>query len=709
VDTAYIDILPDFSAFTRVLKRDLDRAFSEIRRTASDVFSDIEKQALEAASIMSLAIRKGAVSAEDAIDDLADSAHHDFNRIERDAASAGRAVSGAIGATIFAGAIGAFNQIASAVGTITSAVSGLGLIGLILALLPAIIALAAALADLIGLVALLPAGFLVAVAAIAPLVIAFQNFGDAVAAINEGDPEKIAEALKKLSPAAASVAKELGKLTPQLKELQRFTQEQFFAPLKGAFTELATNLLPTLRTGLGQVAHAFGVLAENVLGILGLPENVALVNNLFATTARIIGSLGPNLDNFLVGFLKVANAGLPIVEGLFKKLFDAVGNFGEFIEQAAADGSLQAFIDDALATLGELFDLGKALGGLLGTLFSATDDSGRSFIQTLTDLVTRMDAFFQSAEGQDALQDLTELVQLTGQVLGGLVNILLEVINFLGELDDVAHDVQNAFSAFNAGLMQFGANARSAVEGIPQLIGNAFQAGIDLALKAIGIGIGTILFLLNPQNVADALVELGPKLVQVFDTALTFAKNFLVTKFEEIKAFIFGVPDEITSGVGPKFLEAGQNLIQAFMNGFRSANKFIGDVAGDIAGAVKGFLNKAIDKINAGIASVDDVLPGSLPRIPRLARGGIIPATPGGQLFVGGEGGEDEVVAPLSKLQQMIGSGTTINVSPGAVVVQFDGVVPTQAEAFSTGQAAADGFIAALLARRDIRMLARAA
>jgi hypothetical protein len=42
-----------------------------------------------------------------------------------------------------------------------------------------------------------------------------------------------------------------------------------------------------------------------------------------------------------------------------------------------------------------------------------------------------------------------------------------------------------------------------------------------------------------------------------------------------------------------------------------------------------------------------------------LAKGGIVPATPGGRLALIGEGGEDEAVIPLSKLGQMGGRGET--------------------------------------------------
>jgi inorganic pyrophosphatase len=52
---------------------------------------------------------------------------------------------------------------------------------------------------------------------------------------------------------------------------------------------------------------------------------------------------------------------------------------------------------------------------------------------------------------------------------------------------------------------------------------------------------------------------------------------------------------------------------------------------------------------------------GSL-NLPRLAEGGIVKARPGGILANIGEGGKDEAVIPLDKLENMMkGNGTQVN------------------------------------------------
>jgi hypothetical protein len=80
-----------------------------------------------------------------------------------------------------------------------------------------------------------------------------------------------------------------------------------------------------------------------------------------------------------------------------------------------------------------------------------------------------------------------------------------------------------------------------------------------------------------------------------------------------------------------------------------------------IKDAFRAAINWIIDKWNGlhfGIPGVNTHIPGvgtvggfdlKTPNIPRLAQGGIIPATPGGRLIVAGEGGRDEEIRPLGR------------------------------------------------------------
>jgi len=126
-----------------------------------------------------------------------------------------------------------------------------------------------------------------------------------------------------------------------------------------------------------------------------------------------------------------------------------------------------------------------------------------------------------------------------------------------------------------------------------------------------------------------------------------------------------------TDDIGPKLLGAGKAMGGALMGGLKDALSatagFAGGVADAVLSAVKSVVNNfVIDPINGALRfSFDTHIPGvgsitvDAPDIPRLAKGGIVPATPGGRLIIAGEGGDDEAVIPMKDLQALQGGGVS--------------------------------------------------
>lgn len=733
IDVAYVDVVARDKSLDK-LRKDVDKTFDAIDKDVlnhlqkiddafDDSFEEIDKHFRD--------VEKSAKRSFDSIGDVIDDTFRDVDRQGNRVGQLFKRVFTELGDHIgqLVGGIGKLG------GLLGSFASGSPLVALILVLVPAIIALAAALSNLIGIVGVLPAGLGVLIAAIAPLVVAFQNFGDAVSAIAEGDVDKINEALKKLSPAAADAAREIGRLLPQLRGLQKIAQEAFFSQVRGALTQLALNFLPVLTKGFTQVNTELGKFVDQLVNMLTTADNLQVFAELFASTARIISTLsGPVIRLFDAINSSVLEA-LPFVERIAAAFGRALDAFAAFINKSIETGAFDKFIEDAFTTVKELVDLLKAVGGLIGTLFSGTEEAGHDLIKTLTDLTIRLDDFLKSAQGQQALRDLSFLAGLLGDALGAVLTsvilldrswrITVKTIELIGRgFVGLITAIGDFFGKIPAKIEEFQAFLGRVPQAIVQAVGNAFTA----LLQTIGTQIGLVLFAIQvlpgkivefigtiPDRIREALSSTGPTILEIFRQAFDQANAFIMTKFDEVVAFIRSVPDKIIA-LGPIFLQAGKNLITSFMNGFRSVGSFIGDIAGDIVGAVRGFLNRAIDKINSGIAAIDAILPGELGRIPRLAQGAVVGHRPGGTLAVVGEGREDEVVAPLSKLEDIIrgflgggpaGAGTSVNFGPGSINISFAST-PTEGEARTVGRAVGDG-IADQLARRSVRTQVRAA
>lgn len=779
IDVAFVEIVPDTSLFVTRLRRQTREAFDDLERTAERASENLEGDLKNAADSAGDAFDKASDRIGDGMQEAAakvevafeqvDDASIDLHRrldsrVERTGDifdkmgdQIGDSVKEAFdeagdGAKKLNGALSTLGESLVAIG---SAVIGLGVsaptpagliaIGAVLAgiaaLTPVVLALVAALADLAGLIAVAPAGLAVLAAAIAPLVIAFQGFGDAIGAILEKDPDKIKEALDRLSPAARSVAVEFQRLLPQLERLRSVVQDALFSRLQGSLTAVANSLLPTLQTGLARVAGALGDMIAAFGRVAASAGSQQVLNEVFATTERIINRLTPIAARLFDGLISAVHEGLPFVERIATAFGDALDNFTSFLNASIESGAFDEFIQDALATVGELVDLGKALGRLFVSIFADLDDAGRGFIGTLTDLVNRMAEFFESSEGKDLLQDLAEGIPKIGQALGFLVNAIVVVLDFLADLDDAfdtaIDGVISFFTTIGEAVAGFIGTAgeffsalpdqiMAALSALPGLISSFFGFLFDQLFISIGRGIGLIVFAFTelPGLLLAALVELPGVLLNVFQTALNDVSvfvvnslNFLVQVIPELLGQAVELGRQTVVNGFARIVEFIRSVPGRIRDAFLSAGSLVVEIGTAIGNALKNVINRAIDRINDGIRSIDDVLPGSLPRIPRLAHGGVATKETLARI---GEGGRNEGVLPLEDSRAMravgqaiadaggLGGGGGPLFGPGSIVVSFDGVVPTDGEARQVGQSVGEG-IASALTRRGIKLQVRAA
>lgn len=214
--------------------------------------------------------------------------------------------------------------------------------------------------------------------------------------------------------------------------------------------------------------------------------------------------------------------------------------------------------------------------------------------------------------------------------------------------------------------------ALQTLAGINALIAGAkMLAGWLMALGPIGlilaaVGAVAALIIMNWETVKEWLSGFWNWLKDLFKSGIDWIKNnwdlilailtgpiglavrFIIQNWDRIKEAVGNVINWIKGGIGT-IAEIGTSILKG------AVNSVLGFAENTINGFIR-LINGAIGAINK-IPGVNIGKIGEL-HIPRLAEGGIVPATSGGRLAVIGEGGEDEAVIPLSKLAQMdIGGG----------------------------------------------------
>jgi phage-related protein len=279
----------------------------------------------------------------------------------------------------------------------------------------------------------LPAALGVLGAAIAPVMIALSGFSEAVGAGLSGDTEKFAEALKGLAPSAQKVAKELVALGPQFKSIKANVQQAFFQPLVGAFTVLGRTLIPALNQGLTKTAGAMGNLAREVLNVFSAPQNVKTFQALFASTDRIIQTLEPAVANLAQALLNLIRPALPFLERGATYFRDFAASVEGFTRRISSDGTLAGWLEKAGHILKTTTAIAKEFGKYLLTILGGkVGDNGAGFLDDVLEKLKEINAFMQTAEGQEFINNLATGVKAIGKILTFLLGtfvISIAVIN----------------------------------------------------------------------------------------------------------------------------------------------------------------------------------------------------------------------------------------------------------------------------------------
>lgn len=427
-----------------------------------------------------------------------------------------------------------------------------------------------------------------------------------------------------------------------------------FAPVIPDIKDALTQLTPIVGSALEKLAPLLGDLVATIAPLLG-----GLIDLIVPVLAPILEALGPALA----------------------ELAPAMGPLGEALGQ----------IIIALIPLIPLFTQLLILAAEVATPILGLLVPALELLTPVLEIVTDgIRLFIAMISGGDADAATEGLADSSKSFLGWLDSVK----GFFEEIPKVWDTVINFFKSLPGRIWGF-------IKSIPSLIGKLFGMAFDMAFEMIGFGIGLIIVAVTrlPGLIIDALVALPGLLSDFFSGLWTNAKETTETVgngiWEWVKSLPGRIMDAITSLPGTLanfFRNAFENAktivssaisaIVDFMKNLPSRiSSFAMDVGNGIINFFKSVLNRAIDGLNSGIARVDDIIPGSLPRLPRLAHGGI---AMGPALIGETSGAVPEAAIPLgdSRAMRMLVDAFSSAQQPSSVtqlgsnvtvIVQIDG------------------------------------
>lgn len=474
-----------------------------------------------------------------------------------------------------------------------------------------ILTVTAAIAQLAGALGLLPAAGFAAVSVIGTLIIAFHGFGDAISAIISGDPDKIAEALKKLAPEARAVALEFQKLLPSFRELGQLVQQRFFIQLEGDLTRISGNLLPTFRKGLANIATEIGAVLSSIGNVLAGPEAKAQLGVIFKETADTIHNAADDFDRFTAGLLAAAAALAPSFSDISGTLTDIIGDFGDWLRLSAEDGSLQDFLDNAIATGKSLFGVLGSLGGLIKTILGGNAaDEGRNFLDSLTDGINQLNDALKSPEGQEEIQRIIDSVKIGIGIFKGLIDLIAWTIQLSSDIQHAIADVGDFFnrmgndiSRFWEGLTQGVSGAWNAVTGFFTSTGSTIADWWNGLVDSVSSAVDSIIgwFQALPGRIVSFLESLPGTIAKFFDDAINAAIDVVALGIAAIIVWFTDLPGQL-AGAGAALLDWITNLwnsiVAAVLSAIEQIGAFIHSIPDRIASVWVSIVDAAVNAFN---------------------------------------------------------------------------------------------------------------
>ncbi|WP_433138719.1 hypothetical protein ACQPZ8_37465 [Actinomadura nitritigenes] len=294
--------------------------------------------------------------------------------------------------------------------------------------------LGAAIAPAAGVAVALPAAAIAWKTSLAIMTLAVSDLGDALGAAVEGDAKKFDEALKKMPPAARSVARELG---GALGGLKTTVQQAFFTPIKAEVKGLGTQLRTRLQSGAATAASAMGRMAAQVAKVARERRTLAAMQGVFRIIARTIDGASSGVAPLLRGLRELVMVGLVQLPQVGSAVGNIATRMGDWLQKISRSGQAARWFERAVRVLKQLGRIARNVGVTLGAIFGAAAVGAGNMLGPLEKVTRRLADWSQSARGRAQLLDFfyrgRQQLNQFGRIAGNLGTALGGVFKQAGK------------------------------------------------------------------------------------------------------------------------------------------------------------------------------------------------------------------------------------------------------------------------------------
>lgn len=234
-------------------------------------------------------------------------------------------------------------------------------------------------------------------------------------------------AIKDAGPLAAGIAKQLDALKDQWDQVSKPAQKALLQIIVPALNTVKA-LMPTL-AGIAKTSfEAIGKALDPVFKGLSSPAFKAVLTDLGDAFAKLAGPLIAAGANLMRAFLSVAVAAAPYVLEIAQAFERWTASFANSLAPGA---KLQGLIAYLVSQLQSWWNLAKAIGDLMITVFKSGAIQGQGLVDKLTGIVTKWNAWLNTKDGQAAM---TKFFSESGRLLGAVLTTLAPVVKLIASM-----------------------------------------------------------------------------------------------------------------------------------------------------------------------------------------------------------------------------------------------------------------------------------
>lgn len=380
--------------------------------------------------------------------------------------------------------------------------------------IPLVAGLATALESLAPAAAAGVAAFVTVKAAALTLKLGLTGVQDAITAVfdPDADPEKVAEALEKLSGNAREFVLELQTLKPAFDRLRLDVQDRLFAGLDDQLRSTAKSTFPELRAAARSFADTFNDMAKGVASGARQVGNDGTLGKALGEGTTAFSKLERIPGQVLVAVTQLAAAGGPLLNRFVDRIVDIADSASKALDGAFKSGALEEAVNNAGDVLAQLGRIAGNVFGTIGNLMDAAGESGNGLFGALEQVTQGLEDLTATDQFQDTLGALIEV----GQTL------ISNILPLLGAAFEAVAPAIQILAPY--------------VEDIIDMLGTQLLELIpELApiLSELATLFGEILVAITPliEQGINLLIELMPELLPLFE-ALTALVQDLAPLFE---------------------------------------------------------------------------------------------------------------------------------------------------------------------------------